>query len=322
MARSEGAGAGSDVVAGADTHRGATTNAGALFSIGQMAKLFDLNIRTLRYYDQIGLLKPQVVNQDTGYRYYSSAQFERLNTILYLRALGVPLARIGQFFEGRDVAVMRSIFQDQLADVERRRRELERIQEKIESRIEQIDRASTAQMGVPRMAQMAARKRVALAESLAPDSDLEPIIRDLGRKAKLNESIFLGKVGVSIAKEDLLKRTFTHLNSVFVVLEPGDAYEEAQGEPPGGTGLAEAEGAPSADALAAGMYAIVMVRGTHRDAAPAYGQLLDFIEQEGARVAGDSVEVTVIDSGMTRDESQFVTELQIPVRLSSERGDV
>lgn len=317
MARSEGAGepgadarVRADVVAGAGAHRGATTNAGALFSIGQMAKLFDLNIRTLRYYDQIGLLKPQVVNPDTGYRYYSSAQFERLNTILYLRALNVPLVRIGEFFEARDVALMRGIFEDQLADVERRRRELERIQAKIENRIQQIDRASTAQIGIPRMVQMPARRRVALAESLAPDSDLEPIIRDLGRKAKLNESIFLGKVGVSIAKEDLLKRAFTHLNSVFVVLEPGDTYEETQGAL---SGNAPAVHAPSADALPAGTYAIVMVRGTHRDAAPVYDQLLDFIQQEGAQVAGDSVEVTVIDSGMTRDESQFVTELQIPV---------
>ena len=62
-----------------------------LFPIGEMADLFGINIRTLRYYDEIGILHPETADPDTGYRYYSTRQFERLNTIKYLRALGVSL---------------------------------------------------------------------------------------------------------------------------------------------------------------------------------------------------------------------------------------
>ena len=40
-----------------------------LFTIGEMAELFQINIRTLRYYDDIGLLCPETVNPETGYRY-------------------------------------------------------------------------------------------------------------------------------------------------------------------------------------------------------------------------------------------------------------
>ena len=43
-----------------------------LFTIGEMAELFQINIRTLRYYDDIGLLRPETVNPETGYRYYST----------------------------------------------------------------------------------------------------------------------------------------------------------------------------------------------------------------------------------------------------------
>ena len=46
-----------------------------LFTIGEMGGLFRINIRTLRYYDEIGLLKPEVVDERTGYRYYSARQF-------------------------------------------------------------------------------------------------------------------------------------------------------------------------------------------------------------------------------------------------------
>ena len=63
-----------------------------LFSIGEVARLFDINVKTLRYYDETGLLKPEKVNPKTGYRYYSTRQFERLNTIMYLKALQVPLS--------------------------------------------------------------------------------------------------------------------------------------------------------------------------------------------------------------------------------------
>ena len=43
-----------------------------LFTIGEMAKLFQTNIRTLRYYDEIGLLKPEWRDDNSGYRYYST----------------------------------------------------------------------------------------------------------------------------------------------------------------------------------------------------------------------------------------------------------
>ena len=42
-----------------------------LFTIGEMSKLFGINIRTLRYYDSIGLLRTEYTDPDTGYRYYS-----------------------------------------------------------------------------------------------------------------------------------------------------------------------------------------------------------------------------------------------------------
>ena len=77
-----------------------------LFTIGEMAKLFGINAKTLRYYDEIGLIRPEHTDPMTGYRYYSTGQFERLNTIKYLRALDMPLAKIMRFFENKDIGQM------------------------------------------------------------------------------------------------------------------------------------------------------------------------------------------------------------------------
>ena len=153
---------------------------GALFSIGQMAKLFNMNIRTLRYYDQIGLLVPEYVDPQSNYRYYSSAQFERLNTIKYLRALDVPIERISTFFEGRDVSLICDIFETQLEAVAAKQRELKRIERKIRARLAQIDEAVNGAFEEVEVRQLPKRRVVRLAETFGPDADLEPLIRDLG----------------------------------------------------------------------------------------------------------------------------------------------
>lgn len=64
------------------------------YTVQQLSRLSGVSPRTLRYYHQIGLLRPDHVG-DNGYRYYGRAQVDRLQQILFYRALGLPLERIG-----------------------------------------------------------------------------------------------------------------------------------------------------------------------------------------------------------------------------------
>ena len=64
------------------------------FSIGEVSKLFDINKKTLRYYDEIDLFKPSFVNKENKYRYYTLDQFQHLETIKYLKELGLSLEKI------------------------------------------------------------------------------------------------------------------------------------------------------------------------------------------------------------------------------------
>src|SRR5215831_446298 len=67
-----------------------------MYGIGLVARLAQVSVRTLRHYDNLGLLKPSHVDPLTGYRYYAPGQVLRLHRILVLRDLGVPLSQIGQ----------------------------------------------------------------------------------------------------------------------------------------------------------------------------------------------------------------------------------
>lgn len=62
-----------------------------LLSIGEVSKLKGMHIKSLRYYDKIGILKPIYVNPHTGYRYYSLDQMITLDAIWTCLELGIPL---------------------------------------------------------------------------------------------------------------------------------------------------------------------------------------------------------------------------------------
>lgn len=63
------------------------------WSIGEMAKLCGVSVRTLHYYDHIGLLCPETA-ADSGYRRYTAADVERMQQIVFYRELDFPLKDI------------------------------------------------------------------------------------------------------------------------------------------------------------------------------------------------------------------------------------
>ncbi|QLE58411.1 MerR family transcriptional regulator [Nostoc sp. TCL26-01] len=65
-----------------------------MFKIGDFSRLGQVSVRMLRHYDDLGLLKPAHVDQFTDYRYYTIEQLPRLNRILALKDLGLPLEQI------------------------------------------------------------------------------------------------------------------------------------------------------------------------------------------------------------------------------------
>lgn len=68
------------------------------YGIRELTEMAGVSARTLRWYDSLGLLKPCRVGEN-GYRYYSSAEADRLQHILFYRALGVDLKQIAALLD-------------------------------------------------------------------------------------------------------------------------------------------------------------------------------------------------------------------------------
>jgi DNA-binding transcriptional MerR regulator len=82
-----------------------------LLKIGEFARVAQVSIATLRYYDRCGLLKPVWLDGETGYRYYALDQLPRLYRILALKDLGLPLEQIALLLkESLSLEQLRSMF--------------------------------------------------------------------------------------------------------------------------------------------------------------------------------------------------------------------
>ena len=71
------------------------------YTIGDLAKKLNIITRTIRYYDQKGLVKPSRVSE-SGYRLYSAKQVKQLKLIIFLKELGFSLKDIQKILEDKN----------------------------------------------------------------------------------------------------------------------------------------------------------------------------------------------------------------------------
>jgi DNA-binding transcriptional MerR regulator/DNA gyrase inhibitor GyrI len=70
-----------------------------VFSIGEFSKITGLTVKTLRFYQEQGLLEPSYVDEQTGYRYYHESKIEVARVISFLRGLELPLGEIAEILK-------------------------------------------------------------------------------------------------------------------------------------------------------------------------------------------------------------------------------
>ncbi len=92
-----------------------------IFKIGDFSRLCRVTVRALRYYDEIGLLKPAKVDQFTGYRYYSLDQLPKLNHIVMLKGIGLSLDDISRLLHnGMPIDHIRQLLQVKQTEIQER----------------------------------------------------------------------------------------------------------------------------------------------------------------------------------------------------------
>jgi DNA-binding transcriptional MerR regulator len=269
-----------------------------MIKIGDFARLSQVSVVTLRYYDEMDLLKPVKVDTFTGYRFYAADQLPRLNRILALKDLGFSLEQIKLMLaDGLALEQLRSMLTVLRSEAEKRLAgEQERLS-RIESRLRQIEMEhkmpnyDVVIKTVPAM--FVASCRVTI-----PTNDQVP--EYLG-PAYTNVYEYLKKQGV---KDNGLCLTLWH--------SPADVYEneEAEALVPvdrllQGTDKVKVYELPSTQA------ASVVHQGNFADFTQGHAALLEWIEANNYKISGPYREIYIRHD--KKHLADTTTEIQYPV---------
>ncbi len=268
-----------------------------MFKIGEFSKLSHVTVKTLRYYDRIGLLKPAKVDRFTSYRYYSADQLPRLNRILALKDLGLSLDQIARLLD-HDLSPdqIRGMLRLKQVEIEEHLDEEQARLARVEQRLRQIEQEETM------ATQEVAVKKIP-AQAVASVRDTIPSFNDLGQ---LFSEVFayLGQHRISPAGPP-----------VGIYHDPEFREQDADvevavpvaGSVPEGKRVKERE-LPAVEEMAC-----IVHQGSYEAVGGTYGQLMTWIEANGYRMVGPVREVYLRGPESGDDASTYVTEIQLPV---------
>ncbi len=272
-----------------------------MFSVGEFSKLAQVSKRQLRFYDQIGLFVPQVV-QDNGRRLYSASQLAELNRILALQQLGFSLEQISTFIQD-DVSLdeLKGMLKLKQAESEQRLEAEQQRYRAIASRLKQIERSDSQEPLNVVMKSVPAQKVVSLRAILSLEEGTRLFQQLVGS--------FVEEKGVRYGP------FFIHL------FENDYDPEKLEGE----MGRIVESGQPSAKKelelspgeLSAAQMATYVVTGSRFDLHLAYSAIGHWAETNGYALVGGSREM-MLHLPQTIDGSDTVMEIQLPVRKFSE----
>lgn len=106
------------------------------YTVSRLARMAGISVRTIHYYDEIGLLKPAFVERN-GYRYYGEEEFLKLQQILFFRELDFELIRIKSIFDSPHFDPVEAL-EDQKNLIELRRERLGRMIKSINKTIKNM----------------------------------------------------------------------------------------------------------------------------------------------------------------------------------------
>ena len=267
-----------------------------LCKIGTFAAMNHVTVKTLRFYEEQGLLRPAYIQPENGYRYYSLSQMAVLHQITALKMAGFTLEDIALIRSGaNEEAVLlgkKSALLGQIADLTRQ--------------IALIDGyLSGKKIGLSSPVLIKTIPGATVAAMRARIDSYDKLFDLMPRMGKLMEA-----VGCTCAVPEYCFTSYP---------EPGYREENILVE------LCESVTEPRAELD--GLYfrrvpevqaACIFHKGSYRTFAESYETVLRYIEENGYEIAGEIRESYIDGVWNKEDESEWLSELQIPVRKRRE----
>ena len=269
---------------------------GALYKIGMFAAMNHVTVKTLRFYEEQGLLTPALIHPETGYRYYTLSQMAVLHQITALKLAGFTLEEIALLNGGADEESLLLKKKSQLL-----------------AKIAELTRQIAVVDGY------LSQKKTRLSAPVLIKTIPETTVACLRTRLESYDCLFdrMPEMGALMEKAGctcaLPAYCFTNY------LEPG--YKDGDILVELCESVVEAKqeiGDLRFRTLPAVQAACVFHKGSYRTFSESYGTVLKHIEENGYEIAGEIRESYIDGVWNKDDESEWLSEIQVPLRKKTE----
>ena len=267
-----------------------------LYKIGMFAAMNHVTVKALRFYEEQGLLMPALIHPETGYRYYTLSQMAVLHQITALKLVGFTLEEIAHINSGADEeAVLLKKKAELLAKIADLTRQIAVVDGYLSKKKTDLS-APVLIKTIPETTVAYMRIRLESYDSLFDRMpEMGVLMEKAGCKCALPEYCFTGYLEPGYRDGDIL-------------VEICESVVAAKKE----TGELRFKTLPEIQA------ACIFHKGSYRTFPESYEAVLRYIEENGYEIAGEIRESYIDGVWNMDDESQWLSEIQVPVRRKTD----
>lgn len=267
------------------------------FSTGEFAKLCNVNKKTLFYYDEIGLFKPEIVKEN-GYRYYSVYQLEVFDIIHTLRDLGVPLKQIKSFIDERNPKSVVKFFEYKTGEIENEIKQLRRKQEIMSNKIKIIKEAEKIRDNIDNLSiEEQDEEYLVLSKNIDKSKfpyDSEVYANHLN--CCYNQDLYIGyPLGFIKTIDDLYSENDYAYTYYYTKVNKNDG-ENIIKKPKG-------------------KYLVGYLNGSYIDIPGLYKKMLDYVKTHNLELIGHSYEEELINLIAVKDMNDYIIKVSMQIKI-------
>ena len=270
-----------------------------MYSIGEFSKIGSVSAKTLRYYDEIGLLHPAYVDEESRYRYYSEEQVDKILLISELKTYDLRLEQIKAILESGEPSLLEHFLKVRIQQLNNQIEENIRLRQCIERKVHEIQTGGS--MMEQRMELMVEAKEFTPVWVMSKNATIEisqigVVIGGVFEEIFKNKMMPAGPVMTFYMDEEFHQE---HANvEVCVPVVPCDRMEEIKG----------------VKLLNPGLCATCTYVGEYSKMGKAYAAILKWIEENQYQVSYAPFDVYVSDPQKVKNPEELVTQVWFPIK--------
>ena len=271
------------------------------YQIGEVSKLCNISIKTLRYYDEIELLMPEKIDPYSGYRYYSNKQLTLVLVIKHFKEAGFPLKEIKQLLGREDLEYNKTKIKEKCKEIDDRINDLIRLKEKLNFCLYE------------RKKQEYTKKEAQIEIKYIPETYIA-YLRSPGVISVDEFTVRYCRLMSLIEKNKFhtTKNVMALYYNSCIEFENNDKQEydiEVCAQ------ISETKEMPGLVRKFGGFRAVSSIHyGSYDNMIEVYRKMVEYINKNGYEICGPAIDNYIVDIISTCDENNYVTELLIPIK--------